>query len=135
MHSLRRHLLAWLLPPLVIVVAVAAAGAYLLLRDRLTASYDQDLVDIASALVPHVTRRDGELILAVSPQTDKVLRSDTRDRVFYAARGVKGELIGGDRDLVVPPELAFPGLHFWNTSLHGERCAWPRARKAWTERS
>lgn len=122
MHSLRRHLLAWLLPPLVIVVTVAAGGAFLLLRDRLNASFDQDLSDIAAALLPHVYRKaDGNLGLALSTQTDKVLRSDSTDQVYYAVRTPKGEYIGGDGELVMPPEAAAIATYFWTPVVHGVR--------------
>lgn len=122
MHSLRRHLLAWLLPPLVIVVTVAAGGAFLLLRDRLNASFDQDLSDIAAALLPHVYRKaDGNLGLALSTQTDKVLRSDSTDQVYYSVRTPKGEFIGGDRELVTPPEASGIATYFWSSIVHDVR--------------
>ena len=47
MTSLRRRLVAWLLPPLVVVGVVAAAGAYVFMDRRLAAAYDQGLGDIA----------------------------------------------------------------------------------------
>lgn len=122
MHSLRRHLLAWLLPPLVITVTVAAGGAYLLLRDRLTASFDQDLADIASALLPHVYRQaDGQLGLALSSQTDKVLRSDSVDQVFYTVRTPRGDYIGGDSELSTPADSLANPPYFWNGVVHGLR--------------
>jgi two-component system sensor histidine kinase TctE len=121
MLSLRRHLLAWVLPPLVIVVTVAAGGAYLLLRDRLTASFDQDLTDIAAALLPHVVKHDGKLSLLLSSQSDKVLRSDSSDQVYYAVRTGKGDLIGGDRDLVAPDDASATGSYFWDAVIHGVR--------------
>jgi hypothetical protein len=49
MRSLRRTLLAWLLPPMVVVLALAAAGSYQLLHEHQTASFDEDLADIATA--------------------------------------------------------------------------------------
>lgn len=121
MLSLRRHLLAWVLPPLVIVVTVAAGGAYLLLRDRLTASFDQDLADIAAALLPHVAKRDGQLELLLSSQTDKVLRSDSSDRVYYAVRNARGEYIGGDHELVAPLDPGSAGPYFWDAVVHSSR--------------
>ena len=64
MRSLSRTLLAWLLPPLVIVAVVASLGAYAFMGQRLNAAYDQDLGDIARTLVPYLREKDGQVSLA-----------------------------------------------------------------------
>ncbi|HET7401139.1 MAG TPA: sensor histidine kinase, partial [Usitatibacter sp.] len=63
LRSLERALLAWLLPPLVIVGAVAAGGAYVFMERRLTTAYDQDLGDIARTLVPYLRVHKGIVTL------------------------------------------------------------------------
>src|SRR5206468_7735303 len=90
MKSLRLSLLAWLLPPLVIVGLAAAAGAYVFILHRLTAAYDQDLGDIARALVPYLKSEKGHVELTVSEQSDAVLRADSNDQIFYAVRDESG---------------------------------------------
>jgi two-component system sensor histidine kinase TctE len=120
--SLRQRLLTWLLLPLVLVGVVAAGGAYVFVEKRLVASYDQDLSDIAAALAPYIAKRGAELALTFSAETDAVLRSDTTDRILYAASGPNGEFLGGDRGLPSPPETwtgAAPV--FWDARLNGER--------------
>ena len=74
MRSLRRRLLAWLLPPLLIVGLVAAAGAYIFMDRRLNAAYDQDLGDIARALVPYVRVNGPTVTLEVTPGVPHVFQ-------------------------------------------------------------
>ena len=66
MPSLRRRLLAWLLPPLLLVAIAAAGGAYVFLERRLTAAYDLDLGDIARALLPYLRSTAGHVVTSRS---------------------------------------------------------------------
>ena len=120
MASLRRRLLAWLLPPLLIVGAVAAGGAYVFTERRLTAAYDQDLGDIARALVPYLRLSNGVVQLDFTPQADAVLRADSADQIFYAVIDAHGRVVTGDRALPAPPAFSGPGPHFWDGLRHGE---------------
>jgi signal transduction histidine kinase len=120
-RSLSRTLLAWLLPPLVIVGVVAASGAYVFMERRLTAAYDQDLGDIARAIVPYLRDNDGEVLLAFTEQADAILRADSRDQIFYAVKDAAGKLIAGDGALPVPQPFNDDVPLFWNDVRQGER--------------
>jgi two-component system sensor histidine kinase TctE len=120
-QSLSRTLLAWLLPPLVIVGAVAASGAYVFMERRLIAAYDQDLGDIARALVPYLRDKDGNVLLAVSEQADAVLRADTRDHIYYAVKDSAGKVIAGDAALPSPPPFNENTPFFWDDTRRGAR--------------
>jgi two-component system sensor histidine kinase TctE len=93
MPSLRRRLFAWLLPPLVLVAAVAAGGAYVFLERRLTAAYDLDLGDIARALVPYVR----------------------------AVLDPRGRVVAGDHVLPTPPPIVAEAPYFWDAQRLGTR--------------
>src|SRR5512140_923597 len=114
MRSLERTLLAWLLPPLVVVGVVAAGGAYVFMQHRLTAAYDQDLGDIARALVPYVRLRDGHVMLAMTEQADAILRADSADQIYYAIKDGTGALVAGDSALPSPPPISDDVPVFWN---------------------
>lgn len=115
MQSLERTLLAWLLPPLIVVGAVAAGGAYVFMEHRLTAAYDQDLGDIARALVPYLRLHDdGKVVLTFTEQADAVLRADSSDEVFYAVKDGTGALVAGDSALPAPPTFSDDVPVFWN---------------------
>ena len=114
MRSLRLRLLAWLLPPLVVVGAVAAAGAYVFMDRRLTAAYDQDLGDIARALVPYIRVQGQEVTLDFTRQADAILRADSQDKIYYAIVDPSGRLVAGDAAIPAPPLPIGDSPMFWN---------------------
>ena len=121
MRSLRVALLGWLLPPLVVVGLAATAGAYVFMQHRLTAAYDQDLGDIARALVPYLRAQDGRIQLVFTEQSDAVLRADSNDKIFYAVRDEEGRLIAGDPTVPKGASDDRENVSFWNTTREGER--------------
>ena len=121
MRSLRLRLLAWLLPPLLVVAIVAAGGAYLFLERRLTAAYDHDLGDIARALLPYIREEDGRLVLDFTPQAEAVLRADSIDQIYYALVDASGKTVAGDALLPTPDAAPAPRPRFWDDVRQGER--------------
>src|SRR5258708_3397849 len=113
MASLRQRLLASLLPPLLVVGAVAAGGTYVFMERRLTAAFDQDLGDNARAIVPYLRISDGRIELQVNAQADAILRMDSADQVSYAVFGPDGAIISGDRALP-PARIADESVTFWD---------------------
>lgn len=121
MRSLERTLLVWLLPPLVIVGAVAAGGAYVFMEHRLTAAYDQDLGDIARALVPYLKlREDGRIGLTFTEQAEAVLKADSSDQIYYAIKDGTGALVAGDAALPPPAPFDDNVPVFWNDTRNGQ---------------
>jgi two-component system sensor histidine kinase TctE len=108
LDSLRSRLLASLLVPLLVVGLLAGGGAFVFTEKRLTAAYDQNLIDIAAALLPHLRRQDDGVILEFHPEADQVLRADRVDRIYYAVLANDGRFLAGDRGLPTPPVAATP---------------------------
>ena len=121
MRSLRLRLLAWLLPPLLLVAVVAAGGAYMFLERRLTAAYDHDLGDIARALVPYIRDDAGRLMIDFTPQAEAVLRADSIDQIYYAIFDASGKAVAGDRAVPVADLAPAPAPRFWDDTRQGER--------------
>jgi two-component system sensor histidine kinase TctE len=121
MRSLRLRLLAWLLPPLVVVAAVAAGGAYTFLERRLNAAYDHDLGDVARALVPYIRDENGRIYIDFTPQAEAVLRADSVDQVYYAVFDANGKLLAGDRNMPVADSAPAMTPRFWDSTRHSER--------------
>jgi two-component system sensor histidine kinase TctE len=119
MRSLRLRLLAWLLPPLLLVAIAAAGGADVFLERRLTAAYDLDLGDIARAIAPYVRARDGRIAVEFTPQAEAVLRADSSDQIYYAVLDSRGALAAGDPQFPGPLAAAAPEPRFWNASRLG----------------
>jgi two-component system sensor histidine kinase TctE len=57
--------------------------------------------EAALAIAAHVRNEHGEIVADLPPQAVEVLRSDSRDTIYYVVRGPRGELISGDQDLPV----------------------------------
>ncbi len=121
MASLRLRLLAWLLPPMLVVAIVAAGGAYLFLERRLTAAYDHDLGDIARALLPYIRDDAGRLVIDFTPQAEAVLRADSIDQIYYALVDRQGGPVAGDRAMPAADPAPAPSPHFWDDVRNGER--------------
>jgi len=120
MQSLRLRLLAWLLPPLLLVAVVAAGGAYMFLERRLTAAYDHDLGDIARALVPYIRDDAGRLMIDFTPQAEAVLRADSIDQIYYAIFDANGTPVAGDSAVPAADPAPAPVPRFWDDVRQGE---------------
>jgi len=120
-RSLRQHLLLWLLPPLLIVGAVATAGAYAFLERRLTDAYDLDLGDIARTILPYVHLVNGRPTLVFDQQADAVLRADSTDVIYYAVIDARGEVVAGERALPHPDFNPGPDPRYWDTTYLDQR--------------
>ncbi|QJR09570.1 Swarming motility regulation sensor protein RssA [Usitatibacter rugosus] len=105
---------------MVVVLALAAAGSYQLLHEHQTASFDEDLADVATATVIHVGLQDGTPALLAPTQSETILRSDAETRMYFALFGSDGRLIAGDPALRVPPAHVNPGPHFWYANVAGK---------------
>src|SRR5258708_10405265 len=119
MKSLRLRLLAWLLPPLLVVAIVAAAGTYMFLERRLTAAYDHNLGDIARALVPYIRNDNGRIFIDFTPQAEAVLRADSIDQIYYTILDERGAAVGGDLPMPSVDPAPAPLPRFWDDMRQG----------------
>ncbi|MGA8006239.1 MAG: sensor histidine kinase N-terminal domain-containing protein, partial [Burkholderiales bacterium] len=75
--TLRRTLLAWLLPPLVVLFLFDAVGSYFIATRVSDRIYDGEMVEIARELVLHVTHPpQGSLAFRLSPEAERLLLLD-----------------------------------------------------------
>ena len=102
--SLRRNLLRLLLPPIVLALSLGAAVAYYVSIDVATEAHDQALADVALAISQRLRSQDGKTVLDLPVVAEQVLRIDEYDTVHFAVLDSKGELLGGEAELVGPPQ-------------------------------
>jgi len=80
-------------------VPVGSFTLYTLMRNTAGNWLDQSLGDTALALSNFIRTHDGELLVEVSGQTDRALRFDRLDRIYYLVLAPEGQVLLGDRQL------------------------------------
>lgn len=99
--SLRRQLLIWLLVPMLVIVPLIGTLQYWFIVKPAKLELDQQLGDIAVALSQLLRLDHGHLRLEMNPQTERSLRTDQFDAVYFVVIGPDGEIIAGDRSLAI----------------------------------
>jgi two-component system sensor histidine kinase TctE len=122
-HSLRRLLLLWLLPSVLVMLGLSMLGDYMLAIRPATHAYDQSLQDAALVLVDHLRQApDGSIILPLSPEAERVLRTQEFDHIYYAAYMEGGQLLAGTAGLL-PPDAGSrvsTNKRFYNVQWRGQ---------------
>ncbi len=120
-RSIRRSLLAWLVPTFAVMLGTGALAAYRVsLRPTLDA-YDQALTDDALALSSSMRVVDGRPVLELTPQSEQLLRTDAYDHIYYAVRGPDGSRVAGDA-IPPPPSVQASGVRVvYEDRFQGER--------------
>lgn len=103
---LRRQLLLWLLPPIIIVWLVSAWITYALAYGFATRAYDRSLLDSAIAISGQLRVQRDRVVVDLPQIAQKMLLSDLSDRVYYMVSGPDGEYVNGDRGMPMPPRVA-----------------------------
>jgi len=76
---------------------------YSLMRNTAVNWLDQGLGDTALAISKFIRTHDGELLVEVSGQTDRALRFDRLDRIYYLVLAPEGQVLLGDEELAATP--------------------------------
>ena len=114
---MRATLLRWLLLPLLLIAPLGAALQYTLMLRLAAEAFDQALADTVIAAANFVRSDDsGAIRFEMSTQTERSIRTDQFDTVYYAVLAPDGGLLAGDVALAAPPlVLAAGGWHFFDT--------------------
>ena len=93
--SLRLNLMAWLVVPVAIILAVSAWLSYGAAMRSATIVTDRQLIGSARMIAEQITYADGEFTAVIPPSALELFASDSHDEVAFAVLGTKGELIAG----------------------------------------
>ncbi len=108
--------------PLVVLLFVAAIGAYFVALHPATAAYDWALMDGAYSLAALVKAKNTDAGLSLSDSADILLRTDQFDKIYYSVRDANGKLIAGDEHLLPPlPGTLTSGEILYDSRIAGER--------------
>lgn len=98
--SVKRTLFAWLLVPLVLIVPAGAALQYWISVQPANAAFDHALGDTALALANLIRVDGGQPHFSLTVETERSLRTDQTDTIYYAVTAPDGTLLAGDAELV-----------------------------------
>lgn len=111
MKSIRLSLLKWLILPLLGINLAAAGLTYWIAWAPTQAAFDHSLANAALSLAPSLREREGSIELSLSKQTERFLRTDPVDMVYFAVRDERGSIVAGDVDfplLIEPSAVSVP---------------------------
>ncbi|OZI50141.1 sensor histidine kinase [Bordetella genomosp. 5] len=107
-RSLLGEILDWMLAPLFLLWPMSVAITYVVAQNIANAPYDRALANNLNVLTHQIQAVQGRAALRMSDAAREVLRADETDSVFWLALGSRGEYLGGDRALPLPPLAGQP---------------------------
>ncbi|MFV0662850.1 sensor histidine kinase [Denitromonas sp.] len=103
--SLQQRVARWLLPPLLVLLAINAAMTYLGALDAVNRAYDRSLSASIKSIAERVHSLEGVITVDVPYSAFEVFEAGVQERVFYAVIGPDGQTVTGYDDLAPPPAL------------------------------
>ena len=104
-HSIRRRLLVFLIPSLLVLVLCAAALTYLVALRVATSAYDRSLLDPALDMAQNVRVGADGPHLDMLMQAQQALMYDHADDMIFQIRAADDRVIAGTEDLASAPVL------------------------------
>jgi len=103
--SLRRQLLRWLLPAMLLLLAAGALTAYSVALGSAIRAYDRALLDTAHALAGQIQANQGAVTLNLPKAAQEILLTDKYDQIFFRVLTADGREVAGDAALPAPPNV------------------------------
>jgi two-component system sensor histidine kinase TctE len=101
--SVRRQLIAWLMPPLLALWLVGAFLAYYFVVDFANRVYDRWLLDSAVSLAQQVRVQSGKVSADLPAAVLRILEYDAVDRIFFRVVGSDGSVVLEQGQIPDPP--------------------------------
>jgi two-component system, OmpR family, sensor histidine kinase TctE len=121
-RSLRVGLLSWLMPVLVLLLALDALACYLTALHFANFVYDRWLIDDTHSLASAIRSENGQTQFDVPPIALQIFQFDQVDREFFKVVSEKRGVIGGDSDLpTAGKSLAINGIALDSATVRGQR--------------
>ena len=116
--SLRANLLAWVLMPLALVVAIDAWVSFGNAFDTATVVQDRLLLGSARTIAEQIRFEDGSFQNQIPPAALELFQSTEQDRIYYRVTSGAGHLLAGYSDLAWPGIPARgPSPYFFNAVM------------------
>ncbi len=98
--SIRSQLFGWLLIPIVSLCLVSAVISYVIAIKITTGAYDAALMESARELANRLEISEGRVVLNLPAAALAILKEDKVDKSYYAVFDDRGNLIGGDQEIL-----------------------------------
>jgi two-component system sensor histidine kinase TctE len=100
--TLRRQLLLWLVPPLLVLWAISTNIDYDIAKRFVNLAYDRALLDAALDIGRQVRVVNDRIYVDLPKVALDMLQTAEHDRIYYRVTGPGGEYISGEPDLPAP---------------------------------
>jgi len=110
--------LVWLVVALLCLMLATISISEFLVESAIDAPYDEKLIDFVRVLGNEVRVTDDRL--AIRPGAVQLLRSDRRDRIYYALRDGDGQIVAGDPQMAALAGALAPGVPTLQNGQIGE---------------
>ncbi len=106
--TLRRRLLLFISWPLLILLGMSILADYQSALGIADEAYDNALSSMVISLVTRLERVDGDRLIEIDlpPAADAILRTDSRDKIFYGVFNERDQVVAGDAMLLQLPRPA-----------------------------
>ncbi len=102
-RSLFGEILDWMLTPLLLLWPISLVLTWFVAQSAAGKPFDQALEINVGEIAALVHTRDGQLQFDMPMPARKLLRASESDTIYYQVIGARGELLGGERNLPLPP--------------------------------
>ncbi|MBX9572159.1 MAG: sensor histidine kinase N-terminal domain-containing protein [Candidatus Obscuribacterales bacterium] len=119
--SIRRHLLCWLLIPILTICFVGGCVTYVMAVNFATDAYDDALLDNAHSVANRLRYTKSELTIDMPPAARAILKHGDKDVLYYQIIDAKGQVINGDIYIpdAPPNERISPEPIFFDGAIEG----------------
>lgn len=103
-RSLFGEILDWMLAPLLLIWPMSIAATYLVAQSIADAPFDRELEASTRVIAQQIRPEPDKVSFFLPISARDILRADDADHVYYQVWGVRGDFLGGDHELPLPPE-------------------------------
>jgi len=106
--SLRKRLMWWLIPSLILILLVTASWSYKSASEAANHAYDRSLMTAIKGIAENIHATEGRVLVDIPYSAMDLFDEDVQERIYYAVIGADGTLLTGDEDLHLPPHIRTP---------------------------
>ena len=103
-RSLFGEILDWMLTPLLMLWPISLALTWLVAQNIAGKPFDRALEFNVQALAKLLVVRNNQVLFNLTAPAREILRADDTDLIYYQVLGTRGEILGGEHDMPVPPD-------------------------------